>query len=51
MTAVAKLRSRKLSADQAEVDTLKTIAVLCGAGIVVSLFLAIYGLDVSIGFI
>lgn len=51
MTAVAKLRSRKLLSDQAEVETLKTIALLCGAGIVVSLFWAICGFDVSAGFI
>jgi len=38
MTAVVKLRSRKLSADQAEMETFKTIATFCGAGIVVSLF-------------
>jgi hypothetical protein len=37
--------------EQAEVETLKTVATLCGAGIVVSLFLAIYGLDASIGFV
>jgi hypothetical protein len=50
MTALVKLPSRKLSIEQAEVESLKTIVTLCGAGIVVSLFLAIYGLDVSIGF-
>jgi hypothetical protein len=50
MTALAKPRSRKLSIRRAEVETLKVIVALCGAGIVVSLFLAIYGLDVGIGF-
>lgn len=32
------------------VDTLKTIAMLCGAGLVVLLLLATNGLDLSIGF-
>jgi hypothetical protein len=40
-----------LSIEQAEVEMLKTIAILCGAGLVVSLFLAIFGLDISIGFV
>jgi hypothetical protein len=51
MTAVVKFLSRKFPIEQAEVETLKTIATLCGAGLVVSLFLAIYGLDISIGFV
>jgi hypothetical protein len=32
-------------------ETFKTIATFCGAGLVVSLFLAIYGLDMSVGFV
>jgi hypothetical protein len=32
------------------VDTLKTIAMFCGAGLVVLLLLATNGLDLSIGF-
>jgi hypothetical protein len=30
-------------------ETLKTIITLCGAGLAVSLFLAAYGIDLSIG--
>jgi hypothetical protein len=46
---MAKDRSRA-SAALADVDVLGTIAMLCGAGLVVTLLLATYGLDLSIGF-
>jgi hypothetical protein len=35
---------------QAEVETLKAVAIFCGAGLVVSLLLATNGLDMSPGF-
>ena len=50
MTAIAKTPSRVLPATQTEIETLKAIAVFCGAGLVVSLLLATYGLDISVGF-
>jgi tRNA A37 threonylcarbamoyltransferase TsaD len=50
MTAIAKAFSRALPATQVEVETLKAIAVFCGAGLVVSLLLATHGLDISVGF-
>ena len=37
-------------ASQAELETLKVIATFCGVGLVVSLLLATYGLDLSVGF-
>jgi len=46
---MAKDRSRT-SAAPADVDVLGTIGMLCGAGLVVTLLLATYGLDVSVGF-
>jgi hypothetical protein len=33
-----------------EVETLKTIAMFCGVGLLVSLLFATYGLDLSTGF-
>jgi hypothetical protein len=50
MTAIAKAFSRALPATKIEIETLKAIAVFCGAGVVVSLLLATYGLDISAGF-
>jgi hypothetical protein len=50
MTAIAKAFSRALPATQIEIETLKIIAVFCGAGLVASLLLATYGLDISPGF-
>jgi hypothetical protein len=49
MAAIAKALSRRLPATQAEIETLKTIALFCGIGLVVSLLLGIYGLDISAG--
>ncbi len=48
MTAIAKAFSRALPATK--IETLKVIAVFCGAGLVASLLLATYGLDISVGF-
>jgi hypothetical protein len=50
MTAIARVLSRTLPASQAGVDTLKTIGMFCGVGLLVSLMLASYGLDLSPGF-
>ena len=50
MTAIARVLSRRLPASQADIETLKTIGMFCGAGLLVSLMLASYGLDLSPGF-
>jgi hypothetical protein len=49
MTAIAKVLSR-VTGTQIEIETLKTIAMFCGVGLVVSLLFATYGLDLSAGF-
>jgi hypothetical protein len=49
MAALVTALSRA-SATQLDVETLKTIAMFCGAGLVVSLLLATGGLDLSAGF-
>ena len=49
MTAIAKVLSRA-SGMEVEVETLKTIAMFCGVGLLVSLLFVTYGLDLSAGF-
>jgi tRNA A37 threonylcarbamoyltransferase TsaD len=51
MTAIARALSRAFPATNIEVETLKTIALFCGVGLVFSLLLAATtGLDMSAGF-
>jgi hypothetical protein len=45
----AAQRRRTDDIRESDVDILKTIAVFCGAGLLVSLFLAMFGLDI-VGF-
>ncbi len=47
--AIARVLSRA-SGTQVDVETLKTIAMFCGVGLIVSLLLATNGLDMSAGF-
>jgi hypothetical protein len=49
MAAIAKALSRTSGAE-VEVETLKTIAMFCGVGLLVSLLFATYGPDLSVGF-
>jgi hypothetical protein len=49
MAAIARVLSRA-TGTEIDVETLKTIALFCGVGLVVSLLLAIYGLDITAGF-
>lgn len=48
MTAIARVLAR-VSGTQVDVETLKTIVMFCGVGLVVSLLVASYGLDLSPG--
>jgi tRNA A37 threonylcarbamoyltransferase TsaD len=51
MTAIARVLSRAFPRTNVEFETLKTIALFCGVGLVVSLLLAATnGLDMSAGF-
>jgi hypothetical protein len=50
MAAIARALSRAFPATNVEVEILKTIALFCGVGLVVSLLLATAGLDMSAGF-
>lgn len=47
MTALVQAFSRRLSSVAAEHDTAKLLAILCGVGLLISLLLAIDGLDLS----
>jgi hypothetical protein len=50
MAAIAKVLSRAFPTTDTEIETLKTIIMFCGVGLVVSLLMATNGLDMSAGF-
>jgi len=50
MTAFVQALSRISTATTLQTETLKLLAMFCGAGLFVSLLLATYGLDLSPGF-
>jgi len=47
MAAIARLPARRVSSTQAEVDILKQIALFCCAGLLVSILMMSYGVDLS----
>jgi hypothetical protein len=47
--ALARALSRAFRTD-VDVETLKTVVIFCGVGLLVSLLFASYGLDLSAGF-
>jgi hypothetical protein len=50
MAAIAKALSKAFPAISSDTEMLKTVAMFCGVGLVASLLLASYGLDLSAGF-
>lgn len=50
MAAIARALGRAFPAVHVDVETLKTLAMFCGVGLLVSLLLATWGLDMSPGF-
>jgi ribose/xylose/arabinose/galactoside ABC-type transport system permease subunit len=50
MATIARLLARRVPATQAEADILKQIALFCCAGLLVSLLMMTYGVDLSPGF-
>jgi ribose/xylose/arabinose/galactoside ABC-type transport system permease subunit len=50
MAAIARILARKFPTTRTEVEMLKQLALLCCAGLVVSLLMMTYGLDLSPGF-
>ena len=49
MAAIARVLSRATGTD-VDVEIVKMLAIFCGAGLLMSLLLATYGLDLSAGF-
>jgi hypothetical protein len=49
MAAIAKALSRA-TGTHIDVEIVKTVAMFCGVGLLVSLLMASYGLDLSAGF-
>jgi hypothetical protein len=49
MAAIARALSRATGTD-VDVEIVKTLAMFCGVGLFVSLLMATYGLDLSVGF-
>jgi hypothetical protein len=50
MAAIAKAIARAFPTTASESDILKQIALLCCAGLLVSLMMLTYGLDIGAGF-
>ena len=50
MTALVQAFSRLSVATDVATETLKVLAVICGAGLFVAVLFATYGLDLSPGF-
>jgi hypothetical protein len=48
MAAIARFLARRVPASQLETDILKHLALFCGAGLVVSLLVASYGVDLNV---
>jgi hypothetical protein len=46
--AIARLLARGIPASQLEAEILKQLALLCGAGLAVSLLIASYGVDLNV---
>lgn len=50
MAALVQTLSRLSASTNVETETLKLIAAFCGAGLLISVVMATYGLDLSPGF-
>jgi hypothetical protein len=50
MATIARTVSRAFLSATSDIDVLKELVMLCGAGLLVSLLLLTYGVDLSVGF-
>jgi ribose/xylose/arabinose/galactoside ABC-type transport system permease subunit len=50
MAAIARVLSRAFPNTDIEIDVIKQLVLFCAAGLLVSLLLMTYGLDLSVGF-
>jgi hypothetical protein len=49
MAAIVRVLARSLRTESREIETLKQLALFCGAGLLVSLLMLTYGLDLGVG--
>ncbi|WP_174247922.1 hypothetical protein [Bradyrhizobium sp. S69] len=49
MAAIVRVLARALPKESIEIEILKQLALFCGAGLLVSLLMMTYGLDLSPG--
>jgi hypothetical protein len=49
MAAIARVLARALPKESVEIEILKQLALFCGAGLLVSLLMMTYGVDLSPG--
>jgi hypothetical protein len=49
MAAIVRILARTLPKESIDVEILKQLALFCGAGLLVSLLMLTYGLDLSVG--
>jgi hypothetical protein len=49
MAAIARVLSRALPQESIEIEILKQLGLFCGAGLLVSLLIMTYGVDLSPG--
>jgi hypothetical protein len=49
MAAIVRALTRALPKESLEIEILKQLALFCGAGLLVSLLMLTYGLDLSVG--
>jgi hypothetical protein len=50
MATIARALARALPKESIEIEILKQLALFCGAGLLVSLLMMTYGVDLSPGF-
>ncbi|MDB5621321.1 response regulator [Tardiphaga sp.] len=50
MAAIARIFARAFPATAGSTQTFEIIAIFCGLGLLASLWVASYGLDLSVGF-
>jgi ribose/xylose/arabinose/galactoside ABC-type transport system permease subunit len=49
MAAIVRVLTRALPKESLEIEILKQVALFCGAGLLVSVLMLTYGLDLSVG--
>jgi hypothetical protein len=50
MAAIARVLARALPREPFETETLKQLSLFCSAGLLISLLMIAYGVDIGVGF-